>query len=236
MKRQFFIHTIFFFVLAALTACENNFIGPYDETRQTYSLNGFDRLDMGSAFRITVSRGSAFSIEAKGNQRDVEDLEIYTRNGTLFAKYRNPLRARRYPMYIDITMPELRGIDFSGASKSTVSGFTNVRELDVNLSGASKSTVEVTAARLNVDLSGASDLYLKGDGDLIRGELSGASKVEAYDYPVDEVDLDLSGASNAYVRVEKTLTVKASGASDVRYRGTPAVRSQVSGASKVRQD
>ncbi|GAA4398856.1 hypothetical protein GCM10023187_09930 [Nibrella viscosa] len=235
MKRQF-IHTIFALLLAGLTACENTFIGPYEETRQTYGLTGFDRLDMGSAFRITVTRGSTFAIEAKGNQRDIEDLDIYTRNGTLYAKYRNPLRSRRYSMNIDITMPELRGVDFSGASKSTVTGFTNVRELDVKLSGASKSTVEVTAGRLNIDLSGASDLFLKGNGGVIRGELSGASKVEAYDFPVDEADLDLSGASNAYVRVDKNLTVKASGASDVRYRGTPVVRSQVSGASKVRQD
>lgn len=236
MKRQFFIHTIFILFLAGLTACENAFIGPYEETRQSYALTGFDRLDMGSAFRINVQQGSAFSIEAKGNQRDVEDLDIYTRNGTLFAKYRNPLRARRYSMNIDITMPTLKSIDFSGASKSTVTGFSNVQELDIVLSGASKSTVEVTASRINIDLSGASDLLLKGNGGTIRGELSGASKVEAYEYPVEEADLDISGASNAYLRVNKNLTVKASGASDVRYRGAPVVRSQVSGASKVRQD
>jgi hypothetical protein len=50
-------------------------------------------------------------------------------------------------------------------------------------------------------LSGASDLDLKGASGLLIGELSGASKVEAFDYPVDEAELDLSGASTARVRV-----------------------------------
>jgi len=235
MKFTFILSALFIFTLVSLTSCDYERVGPYEEDDRTYGLSNFDRLDMGSAFNITVQEGSNFSIEARGNRRDLDDLDIYTSNGTLHAKYRNQ-RNRRYEMSITITMPTLRGVDFSGASRSEVFGFQGMRELDIKLTGASRAVFEVDADRTNIDLSGASDLDLKGASGILYGELSGASKLEAFDYPVDEAELDLSGSSTARVRVAKRLDVTASGASSVRYRGTPELRSRLSGSSTVRQD
>ncbi|RRB15633.1 DUF2807 domain-containing protein [Larkinella knui] len=236
MKFTTILSAFFIFALVSLTSCDFERVGPYEEDERSYGLTNFDRLDMGSAFDITVEQGSNFSIEARGNSRDLDDLDIYTSNGTLHAQYRNHYRNRRYDMNIRITMPTLRGVDFSGASRSEITGFRGLREFDIKLTGASRSTVDLDAARTNIDLSGASDLDLKGTSALLVGELSGASKLEGFDYPVDEAELDLSGASSARVRVTKRLDVTASGASSVRYRGVPELRSKLSGSSTLRQD
>ncbi|WP_460637209.1 head GIN domain-containing protein [Larkinella harenae] len=236
MKISSILSALFILTLVSLTSCDFERVGPYEEDERSYGLSNFDRLDMGSAFQITVQEGSRFDIEVRGNRRDLDDLDIYTRNGTLYAKYRNNLRNRRYDVSFMITMPTLRGVDFSGASRSEVIGFQRLRELDIRLSGASRASFDVDAARTNIDLSGASDLDLKGAGGLLYGDLSGASKLEAYDYPVDEAELDLSGASTARIRVSKRLDVIASGASSVRYRGAPELKSRLSGSSTVRQD
>ncbi|MFC5411050.1 head GIN domain-containing protein [Larkinella bovis] len=236
MKLTSLLSAFLMLALVSLISCDFERIGPYEEDDRTYGLTNFDRLDMGSAFTITVERGSQYSIKARGNRRDLDDLDIYTSNGTLHAKYRNGSRNRRYDMTITITMPTLRSVDFSGASRSDVTGFQGLRELDIILSGASRARFDGGTDRTNIDLSGASDLDLKGASGLLFGELSGASKLEAFDYPVDEAELDLSGASTARVRVAKRLDVNASGASSVRYRGTPELKSRLSGSSTVRQD
>lgn len=236
MKITSIFSAIFMLTLLALTSCDFERVGPYEEEDRTYGLTNFDRLDMGSAFRITVEEGANFSIEARGNSRDLDDLDIYTRNGTLYAKYRNSLRNRRYDMNLTITMPTLRGVDFSGASRSEVTGFRGLRELDIKLSGASRCTIDLSATRTNIDLSGASDLDMQGASGFLYGDLSGASKIEAFDFEVDEAELDLSGASTARVKVSKRLDVKASGASSVRYRGAPELKSRLSGSSTLRQD
>ncbi|WP_225309657.1 head GIN domain-containing protein [Larkinella humicola] len=237
MKFTTILSAFFLFALVSLTSCDFEHVGPYEEDDRSFGLTNFDRLDMGSAFNISVEQGSNFSIEARGNSRDLDDLEIYTRAGTLYARYRNgSSRNRRYDMNITITMPTLRGVDFSGASRSDITGFQGLRDFDIKLTGASRSTVDLDADRTNIDLSGASDLDLRGASGLLIGELSGASKVEAFDYPVDEAELDLSGASTARVRVSKRLEVKASGASSVRYRGAPEVKTNISGSSTVRKD
>lgn len=223
-------------LLAVSAACDRDDFGPYEELEQTYGLTDFDRLAMGSALRISVQQGAAFGVTVRGNRRDVEDLELTVRNNTLNARYRNWNRSRRYDTYVTVTMPTLRGVDFSGASKSTVAGFTSLRELDVTLSGASKSELAVQADRLNLDVSGASKLDLTGRAGTLRGDVSGASKLYAFPFPVNEADLDVSGASKAELTVATALFVEASGASDVRYRGNPTVQQRTTGASTVKKD
>jgi Putative auto-transporter adhesin, head GIN domain len=203
---------------------------------QEFRLNNFTRLDMGSAFVIKVRKGSPFAIFARGDQTDINDLDVYVdRNGTLIARYKNN-RSRRYRMDFDITMPDLRGIDFSGASNATIDGFRGLSSIDISLSGASKTTFNSSSDRVQIDLSGASDLLLVGSGVKVAGSLSGASALSAFDYLVEDADLDLSGASSAKVAASKTLRVTASGASSVRYIGSPDVRQSLSGGSVVRKD
>ncbi|MCX6216115.1 MAG: DUF2807 domain-containing protein [Spirosoma sp.] len=210
-------------------------VGPYQSGTQIYAFSGFDRVDMGSAFNITVQQGNAFAVMVEGDRRNLNDLDVYTRNGTLYARYRTS-RRREYQNAFTITMPTLRGVDFSGASRSTVSGFSNLENLDVSLSGASESQVSVPASRLSLVLSGASVLHLTGQGTSLTSDLSGASLVQAFGYPVEHADVEVSGASKANISVGTTLVVKASGASTVRYRGSPTVRQQLSGASSVQKE
>ncbi|AYQ35243.1 head GIN domain-containing protein [Runella sp. SP2] len=237
MKKSLVI--FLFALLASLQSCvfiSEGTLTPLDPTSQTFNLRDFDQLEMGNAFDIHVRQSGQFSISVRGDRRDVQDLDVYVdRSGKLVMKYRN-WRVRRYDMEVDITMPTLTEVDFSGATTSTIEGFTNGRTLDVELSGASKSVIDSDWDRVNVDLSGASNLTLLGQGLTIAGELSGASRLDAFDYPVDNVDLDLSGGSNARVLVGKTLRVNASGGSTLRYRGTPELRSNISGGSTVKPD
>lgn len=235
MKRQPLFYAFIALVALWITSCKQD-LGPYKEINQTYALTGFDRLDMGSAFHIDVRAGTTFQVSARGNELDINDLDVSVHNGTLRAEYRNSGRKQRYDTYLTITMPTLRAVNFSGASKSTITGFSQLNEVDISVSGASKSNINFSATRLNTNLSGASTVTIVGSGTTLTGDISGASKLEAYDFPTMEANLDVSGASAVRVRVQNALTVKASGASNVRYRGTPRVNSNVSGASTVAQE
>ncbi len=221
-------------LLLSLASCSlpREDIGPYQGDTQVYSFTNFDRLDMGSAFTISVQQGSVFSITAEGDRRNLADLDVYTRNGTLYARYRNS-RRREYETALTITMPTLRGVAYSGASRSTVTGFVNLNDLDVELSGASTGKFTVQAARTNLNLSGASNLQLNGSGSILSAFVTGASLLQAFPYPVSEADLEVSGASKVNITVAAKLTANASGASSIRYRGTPVVQQRVSGASTV---
>ena len=236
MKRTSLYHfSCIALLILSVSACIREDVGPYQGDKQTYVLTGFDRLDMGSALSITVQAGPAFAITAEGDRRNLDDLEVYIRNGTLFARYRTN-RNRKHQTSFAITMPTVRGVAFSGASQSIITGFTNLSELSIELSGASKGEFTGDAARTTVDLSGASALQVSGRGAALSAELSGASNLQAFAYSVGEATVNASGASKASVTVSNALVADASGASTIRYRGTPTVRQRVSGASTVRSE
>jgi len=246
MKQYFlfrpFVLPLLALLLAGLQSCiyintRDNDLPPRGVSTRTLDVFNFDQLAIGSAFTIHVEQGTDFSVKATGELNDLDDLETsVSRSGVLEIRYRNTWRSRRERMDIDIVMPSLRGLDFSGASVSTVEGFENVPTLDYRLSGASKSIFTGSADRLNLDISGASELDLSRNGGVLIGDLSGASQLFAFDFPVEQADLDLSGASRARIRVSRLLKVDASGGSNVRYKGDPTVEQRLSGGSSVTRE
>ncbi|TDB68049.1 GIN domain-containing protein [Arundinibacter roseus] len=212
----------------------DNDIPPRGVTSKEIDLINFDGISLGNAFVIHVSQGNEFQIRATGELNDLDDLDArVTRSGVLEIRYRNTWRARRERMEIDIVMPDLRSADFSGASVSSIQGFSSLPSLDLILSGASKLTYTGSVRNLDINLSGASELDIAGAGSSLSGEMSGASQLYAFDYEVSNADLVLSGASRARVLVTDLLKIDASGASNLRYRGTPTVDQRLSGGSTL---
>jgi hypothetical protein len=237
MKLQF--HTLTYIIAFAsatlLTSCYTEDPGPIQEYNKEFTVVDFDRLEMGDAFNITVEEGDSFQISAKGDRRNIDDLIVEKQGSTLVVRY-DGSRNRKHNTAIKITMPSLLSVNFSGASDSRVSGFDNLETLNIHLSGGSICQLNVKADRVAAVVSGASYLYMNGSGDEIRAELSGASVLKAYHYPVSSANVRASGASDGNVMVSGNLDAVATGASVISYRGNPAVTSEVSGASSVRQD
>jgi hypothetical protein len=243
MKLKSFNHlTLAFFAgVFMLVACsfssESRNIQDDDRISRTFNLKDFDRLSLGSAFEINVTKGN-HSVKVEGRKQDIDDLEADVNSGRLRIRYKdsNGWGRNRKRVTVTISMPTLKGLDLSGATISKVSGFNDLGTLDLDISGASKSEIQVKAQAIIMDMSGASTINLIGSANRIEGEVSGATSLRAYDFQVKDAFLDVSGASSIKVSVTGKLEVEASGASSVRYRGTASVRSSTSGASSVKSE
>lgn len=207
------------------------------ETRK-FPVSGFNRLSMGSAFKIDVKQGSSFSVTATGRAEDLEAMESAVKGNTLHLGYKNNgWNKNRKTVEISITMPSLAGVDFSGASRANVARFSGVSSMEIEVSGASQVTMSLSSPKVSVDLSGASSLTLTGDGDVLTGDVSGASSFKGREFSAKTVNIDASGASSAAVLASATINAEASGASSIRYSGSVKdVHSSTSGASSVKRD
>jgi hypothetical protein len=218
-----------------LTGCFVEDPGPRQETERQFSIVDFDRLEMGSGFHVDVTSGNFFSVAATGDRRNIDDLIVKKEGTTLVILYSNH-HERRHDTFIKITMPSLNAVNFSGASESRVSGFYDAEDFDVFLSGGSACQLDVDATSLNTVLSGASYLNLRGSGQVLDADISGASAFKAFDFPVSDATVHLSGASDAQITATDHVFVTATGASHLAYRGDALLASEVSGASSVRQE
>ncbi|WP_394993319.1 head GIN domain-containing protein [Emticicia sp.] len=205
------------------------------DLKRTFNVSGFDKLDIGSSFIITVTQGNDFKVDVRGREQDVKEVMAKVSDNTLDLHYPSNWSGwkNHKEVYVTITMPKLTGVEFSGASKSNVSGFSS-EKLAIQVSGASSATFNVNAKKLSLDCSGASGLKITGDGQALNVEISGASNINALDFKVANANIDASGASDAKVYVTSKIVVEASGASSVRYKGGASVTSSTSGAGSVK--
>jgi len=218
-----------------LSSCLEEDPGPRQSDSRTYTITDFDRIAAGDALIITIKQGNNFSIQADGDRRNLDDLMIYKSGSTLVIRY-DHYEKRQYNTSINLTLPALVGSDFSSAVSANISGFTNVNQFDLTLSGASLAQMDMEVSELNFSLSGASQLQLNGKGETLNGTLSGASLLSAFNFPSAQAKLIVTGASNGKVSVSQQLEVNASGASLVLYRGNPQVEIEASGESIVKPE
>jgi hypothetical protein len=78
---------------------------------------------------------------------------------------------------------------------------------------------------IQLKVSGASAVTLSGQGRKMALEASGAGQGNLEKFAVSDASVDLSGASRATVNVSGRLDADASGASALRYTGSPTLGS-----------
>lgn len=226
------------------------------ETRK-FDHTGFTKLDIGAAFEYDVSRADTYAISITLDDNLFQYLDIEESDDTLHIRFKPQASIRFDATHkASIAMPDLRGLDGSGASKGKVSGFNVTHPLKISLSGASSLSAEnikagdteleisgasklaggLTAAQLKINLSGASQLELKGTATDIEIEASGASAARLDDFAIVNADVNLSGASNATIRISGRLEGELSGASKLLYIGNPTLgKMNTSGGSSFGQ-
>jgi hypothetical protein len=216
----------------------------------------FNRIEIGSAFDVTVTRVDSYLVRITIDKKLYEYLKIDQRGDTLRIGLKPNYKYTETAQQAVINLPDLHRLELSGASKAVVSGFSVSHSLDFELSGASQLDLGHTIAGNsgfvlsgaskvngsiemddgNFNLSRASSLELKGTGDDVTIEASGASDVALSDFTVTTAGVELSGASNAIINVSSRMDINLSGASDLQYIGEPKLgKLNVSGGSTINQ-
>lgn len=209
------------------------------EVKQDFNLKDFNQLDISGAFYVEVKQGSTYKIEVDGDRDDMDDIKIYKDGNRLKVEYKDRnfrIRGRDY-VNVRIEMPDLKGVDFSGAVKSVLKGFNQNQDFDIELSGASKATfTSLNANRIEADLSGAATLTLTGSSRELIADIAGASRLRSYSLKAIDAEVDASGACNAEVYASNKLKATATGVSSIRYRGDAKVEKEASTGSSVESE
>jgi Putative auto-transporter adhesin, head GIN domain len=199
-------------------------------------LSGFSKIAAGSAFRVDVSQSDGYSVVINVDEKVVPYLDVSVQGDTLRISLRPGLAmaGATGPLEAKVTMPKLTGLNLGGATQTTVGGFKSGDPLDAEVSGASRLEGSIDTGDVRFQVSGASRVTLSGKGQKMTLEASGASQGNLEQFVVSEAKVELSGASRATVNVTGHLDVNVSGASNLRYTGSPTMGSvQSSGASTI---
>ena len=212
---------------------------------KTYDVRNFKELEVSSIFNVTLTRSSNFSLKIKAPEDIMEYVVARVRENTLELGLDNVPRSisRKYDdggydLEAEISMPELCGLEMSGATKFTTSDTFDIgsKEFDLDVSGAAKiEGLSIKAGSIDCEVSGASHVYMSGKCGRAELDISGASnsnlKIDA-----DDLELDVSGASDLDLDgTFGSMSIDASGAVNASISGSvKTLTAEVSGAAKIK--
>lgn len=201
--------------------------------KETRKVSPFNGIDVGGAFEVVLRQGTTEEVVVEADANLLPVIETVVEGSTLKIETKKPVR-NATKMKVYVTFKELREIGLSGAVNLETDGRIRASELDLDLSGATESQLEIETQRLSLDCSGASKIKLTGSATSLKMDLSGASEIHAYELATENADVEISGAGNARIHVSKQLRAEVSGAGSVKYRGSPMqVDQHTSGAGSV---
>jgi putative autotransporter adhesin-like protein len=193
------------------------------------------RLDVGSAFDVRVAIGQEEAAMVTYDDDLADRLDVGVDGGTLHLRLRPPTTvADQGTLRAEVTLRQLEAVRVGGASTVEVTGKLRRSDLRLEISGSSRLAADLGLDRADATVSGASRPERTGTTGRLEADGSGASRLELAALRLQDLDIQLSGASHASVQADRTITAQVSGASNLTYKGAPEfTRRDTSGASTI---
>jgi hypothetical protein len=228
----------------ALAACDDDdngdaVRGSGNVVSEEMAFSDFTAVDLSNAFEAEITHSDSFKVTIRVDDNLLDLIDVSQAGDTLTIGVQSGVILRGdVTLEANITMPDLSGLELSGASRAGVSGFRSSGRISIDASGASRVDGDLEAGSADMEASGASRITLDGSAAEITANGSGASTLDLADFVVDTAEVTLSGASQATVNVQDRLDpVTLSGASRLRYVGDPNLGDvNTSGASTLEKE
>jgi len=208
-----------------------------DPNIQVRQLGAFTNIEVSSSISLFLAQGPQNVAVSASDAQDAGLIVTEVKGNTLkIYTTKNGVNWNNKHLKAYVSLPTITGVSASGASEVKVDGVLNATDLEIGCSGASEFRGNINTSNLRINASGASDVWLGGKAINVRMNVSGSCDVNAYELASDFADVEVSGASDVQLTVNRELKVEASGASDIAYKGTGTVReAKVSGSSDIKK-
>ncbi len=211
----------------------------YDANAQQRTVKSFHSISISGGIDLFLTHGEEAVAVSASDTKYLVDLKTEVENGTLkiWFDYRGNNKiifTDRKNLKAYVSYKILNKLSASGGSDISVDGTIKSSDLILNISGGSDFKGKVDVNELVVDQSGGSDMDIQGRATRISIEASGGSDFNGYNLITETCSVEASGGSDIEISVNKELSAKASGASDITYKGNPAIKElKASGAGSV---
>jgi phage shock protein PspC (stress-responsive transcriptional regulator) len=204
---------------------------PTPEELAKEDLRDFDELDLKGIFDVRIIHGHDYAVDLEGPEAEKAKYKIYRNGKTLIIDFEGKKnfnwdwkfdKVKDDQVYISITMPDIERLEATGFGSIRMEEF-HVNDMEFDLRGPIEVDGTLNAQDVMISLSGKSELTLDGECNTMSADLEFASKLKAYNFAVNEANVDVTGASSAKLNVAHRLEIEEGVASDIDYRGSPEV-------------
>ncbi len=206
-------------------------------TSRLIGLSGINSVVVGAGFVVRLGIGATEQATITMDDNLTDRIEATVTGDQLRLGLTPGASVRNATLAAEVTVNQLDRLATSGVSRVVLDSAPTGPVMHLVAAGTSEVTRPIPVDRLQAAVTGAATLALSGQARDLHLNGAGTSRLLLADLTVRNLDVVLSGTSHATVTVSDTLAARASGASGLRYRGTPnIIRQQTSGVSSIARD
>jgi hypothetical protein len=208
-----------------------------DADAEIREAKNFHGISVSSAFDVYLSQSNDEAVAVSASDATTRGrIKVEVRDGILYVgleKGKWNLSNKNLKAYI--SFKQLDKLSVSGSCDVYVDGIIKADDLKVNLSGSSDiRQAKLDVKKLDVNLSGSSDMKVSGIATNLTIDVSGSSQFKGESLVTDFCKANASGSSDINITVNKELSARTSGSSDVLVKGEGVIRDiKTSGSSRI---
>lgn len=197
-------------------------------------ISGFDGVHVSSSIDVYLTEGNEYEVRVEADENLMEVILTEVKGNMLVVKTDRANIRRARSKKVHVTMPELAELKISSAGGCKGQTPFTCDELRLGISSAGDLSLEVDADKIYLDISSSGDARLQGSTNLLDASLSSAGGLYAYDLIAKEADISVSSAGDARVYATEEISMNASSAGSIYYRGdAQVVHSRSSSAGDI---
>lgn len=228
MKDPVYLFTVSLLIIAQ--SCKLNTVDASGVVSEySSSLGSFNEIALAGNFTFVLKSAENSSLVIKGDSAFLKHIHHSIRRNKLIVESRSKWKGAEPPVVEVYARQPISHMELAGAVKAISQRRMEADKFQVDMTGASSADLNVRANELFINQSGASHLKISGAVDTFILNSTGASYTDARNLPSRNLKTNISGASKAEVFAIDRLNVTLSGASSLKYLGSPSVKSNISG-------
>ena len=212
-KLIYFFGLIFLFVACSEDDNGPQIVGSGKIVSEVRNTDSFQQVAVSSTINANISFNASSEVIVNADDNIISLVETEVMNGTLFIS----LEDGNYDditVNINVSNPELTSLATSGVNNITISGYENLEEIEINMTGVGN----VTASGSTKELTIVS---------------SGSTSFSGFDFVATNCNVNLSGVSNVEITANESLNGNLSGVGNIFYKGSPVVNVNVTGVGST---
>ena len=200
MKRSTMILCLILAAAAVLPAAGS--IEPDDEGWYEFPrLDDFDGVELKTRAELTLLRGDEYRVRARGDRRDIEDLDIYLSGDDLIIRRESLFRfsAPDRGPEIEVTLPRFSRAVITSSGSLRSGGRFECGDLELRSTGSGDMSVEAIADALECTATGSGSIEYRGRADELALKCTGSGGADI-EIRANLVDVVLTGSGGAVLR------------------------------------
>lgn len=207
---------------------------PAVAAERRFDATGFDRVAVSGSDNVRISQGKGFAVVAKGEQADLDKLEVRVEKGVLLiGRKKGNWSWGGKDVTVAVTLPALHGLALAG-SADVQADKGNGDAFDVRVSGSGNLLLASLDTRTaNVSISGSGDVKLSGRCGALNVKIAGSGDADLAGLACTNTGISIAGSGNVSAHASGKADVRIAGSGDVRITGGANCTKKVAGSGNV---